>query len=770
MDQPKSLASFFSGLRPRNRPERGGTLRPTTSSSPNAGGGRRPSSHSNKHHAAPSSDKITPPPPRRTSHNIITSPPLLPDKTTTTTDISKHHARHALRKSGDFLGVTGVNPRTGEMDVLTPTTGSDDTAGGVQGDPRLAQLAQRAQEAREEYEAARGDVIRERAERRKEGVRQVLGEGGVRWRREEGGWSSVAEARGDGVVSFLGRGGAPTTLALDCRRRCAVAGGGAMGSGGALGSVGRRVGSVVGGGAMASLSLRTRAFQLRFPSLIPTRKRSRGRVEGKRSVAARDGGSRGPAQMRMDESVMRLRLEKQVPAERWAETVNRDLDDVDSRSPMGGFTHGSLVRLTPGQRGAGEAQRRSASTSTITTTGFGCNPMPCQLHPGCGAKADTSDHPMPDSADSAAMVKLPMTRTRPSSSESSDRTDSWTCLDRAASPLAARPNSWPSTAGGRALYPTTLQVVVDGRVVATIEPVSSSSSSSKVASPGPPSDTISVQDETATSDYGGETPSPQQQQESPRLRGGNQRHKEMRKTMRRNGVDESVGEGSRSSTPTGPPHWWTAAARSELLGRKPAPGPRGGLDTALMAREAARTAYCCGNRSPAASPGASSGTVMVVGHGGAPLPQPVLATTVDDDKKDGDKEDEHHPPQAAIEGNTGDPSSTLPPAVEPAPEPGSEWGQPGDSPILVLQAVLAVVMQVGAAYWRLVKPVFMAESAVRQRFEQGKSTWDDFALYVLAMVFLLLGVLAGVWMYRGLVGSVKLVGAVGKACLVLAGL
>lgn len=751
MDQPKSLASFFSGLRPRNRPERGGTLRPPTTTSPNAG--RKVSSHSNsKHHADPSpSDKITSP--RRTSHHNITSPP---DKThTRTTEISplaKHHARHALRKSGDFLGVTGVNPRTGEMDVLTPTTSSSDDAG-VPGDPRLAQLARRAQEARDEYETARGEVLRERAEKRKEGVRQVLGEGGVRWRREEGGWLSVAEARGDGVVSFLGRGGAATTLALDCRRRRAV------GVGGGLGSVGRRVGSVVGGGAMAELSLRTRAFQLRFPSLIPTRKRSKGRFEGKGSVAARDGGSRGPAQMRMDESVMKLKLEKQVPAERWAETVNRDLDDVDSSSSMGGFTPGSLVRLTPGQREAGEAQRRSAFTSTITTTGFGCSPMPCQPRPGCGAKADTSDPPMPDSADSAAMVRLPKGRTRPNSSESSVRTDSWTCLDRAPSPLAARPNSWPSTAGGRASYPTTLQVVVDGRVVATIEPVSSSS---KAASPGPPSDTISVLDETAISDCGGETASPQHQQESPRLRGGNQRHKEMRKTMRRNGVDESVGGRSRSSTPTGRPRWWTAATRSELLSRKPASGPRGGLDTALMAREAARTAYCCGSRSPTASPGASSGTGALVVHGGAPLPQPVVAI---DEKKD-----EHPPPPAAVEEDTGDPSSSTPPAVEAAREPGSEWGHPGDSPILVLQAVLTVVMQVGAAYWRLVKPVFMAESAVRQRFDQGKSTWDDFALYVLAMVFLLLGVLAGVWMYRGLVGSVKLVGVVGKACLVLAGL
>ncbi|KAK0746662.1 hypothetical protein B0T18DRAFT_489175 [Schizothecium vesticola] len=691
MDQPKTLASFFSGLRPRNRPERGGTLRPPPTT---ADAGRKPSSHSNsnnnntKHHAAPSPSDKTAPPRRPSHHHKTNAPSPSPPPPPAAVDISpaaKHHhhhaARHALRKSGDFLGVTGVNPRTGEMDVLTPTTSSsEDTAG-----PRLARLARRAQEARNEYEAARGEVLREGAERRKEG----------------------------------------------------------------------RVGSAAfGGGAMASLSLRTRAFQLRFPSLIPTRTRSRGRAEG-RSVAARDGGSHGRALMRMDGPVTKLRLEKQVSAERWAEAVNQDLDDVDSSSPGKEFTHGSLVRLTPEQRRDEEAPRRSAFTSIITTTGCGFSPTPCQPRRGCGAKADTSDHPMPDSADSTVMARLPMTRTHRSSSGSSERTDSWTCLDRAASPLAARPNSWPSTAGGRVSYPTTLQVVVDGRVVATIGPASSS----KVASPGPPSDTISVLDETATSDSG-EAASPQQQQEPPRLRGGNQRHKEMRKTMRRNGGDESVGGQSRSSTPTGRSHWWTTAARSEL-GRKPASGPRGGLDTALMAREAARTAYCCGNRAPTASPGASSGTVAVVGHGGAPLPQPVPATLDEDqndeDKNDEDKNDEHPLPlpPAAVEGDTGDPVSTTPPAVEPAPAPGSEWGQPGDSPILVLQAVLTVVAQVGAAYWRLIKPVFIADSAVRQRFEQGKSTWDDFALYVLAVLFLLLGALAAVWMYRGLVGLVS---------------
>ncbi|KAK4454393.1 hypothetical protein QBC34DRAFT_471288 [Podospora aff. communis PSN243] len=109
--------------------------------------------------------------------------------------------RRTLKENGDFLGVTGVNPTTGEMDVLTPTSSSEEHQSGLSAEhttSQLAVLARRAQQAREEYEAARREVDmrrrrerKDKAERNKEAIR--LAQQPVKWRREEGQWSSVAE-------------------------------------------------------------------------------------------------------------------------------------------------------------------------------------------------------------------------------------------------------------------------------------------------------------------------------------------------------------------------------------------------------------------------------------------------------------------------------------------------------------------------------------------------------------------------------------------------
>ncbi len=58
--------------------------------------------------------------------------------------------RQSLKESGDFLGVQGVNPETGEMDVLTPTTSSGSTRRpGLS--PTLGGLAQRVRDTEEAY-------------------------------------------------------------------------------------------------------------------------------------------------------------------------------------------------------------------------------------------------------------------------------------------------------------------------------------------------------------------------------------------------------------------------------------------------------------------------------------------------------------------------------------------------------------------------------------------------------------------------------------------
>lgn len=99
----------------------------------------------------------------------------------------KRRQRRSLKESGDYLGVQGINPRTGEMDVLTPSSSSASSPFGS--------LARVVQDKRAAYEGARcalrSEKVRKwemdkaalRAERRRT----------VRWTRNDSAWSSAVE-------------------------------------------------------------------------------------------------------------------------------------------------------------------------------------------------------------------------------------------------------------------------------------------------------------------------------------------------------------------------------------------------------------------------------------------------------------------------------------------------------------------------------------------------------------------------------------------------
>ncbi|SPQ23767.1 b84dabff-39cf-4ab2-ae4d-813e940b0d7f [Thermothielavioides terrestris] len=158
--------------------------------------------------------------------------------------------RRTLQESGDFLGVTGANPQTGELDVITPPTGSEDavatttttttttaTAATTNAATAIATTARvsNSNKNRAAYVGAAGgaapgvgvgagvgmgtatdrlttaggsrDAVAKaqrkqqreeerlsRAAQRKDAVREAVRQQRVRWRREEGGWwSSAAE-------------------------------------------------------------------------------------------------------------------------------------------------------------------------------------------------------------------------------------------------------------------------------------------------------------------------------------------------------------------------------------------------------------------------------------------------------------------------------------------------------------------------------------------------------------------------------------------------
>ncbi|PSS02102.1 hypothetical protein BD289DRAFT_479006 [Coniella lustricola] len=101
--------------------------------------------------------------------------------------LEKRRQRRSLKDSGDFLGVQGINPSTGEMDVLTPSTSSA-------GSPFMA-LAKAVQEKRTAYEHARS-ILRSETLRRWEIDKSTLRAArrkSVRWRKAGEGWSSAVE-------------------------------------------------------------------------------------------------------------------------------------------------------------------------------------------------------------------------------------------------------------------------------------------------------------------------------------------------------------------------------------------------------------------------------------------------------------------------------------------------------------------------------------------------------------------------------------------------
>lgn len=112
--------------------------------------------------------------------------------------------RRELKESGDYLGVQGVNPLTGELDIYTPSN-SDPSAIGSTSREKLEELNQQIREAQAAYTAAKhlqDEELREMRSRRNIERLDVLEKakaaikgdpGPVRRRRREGQWSSVAE-------------------------------------------------------------------------------------------------------------------------------------------------------------------------------------------------------------------------------------------------------------------------------------------------------------------------------------------------------------------------------------------------------------------------------------------------------------------------------------------------------------------------------------------------------------------------------------------------
>ncbi|RYP50951.1 hypothetical protein DL768_003617 [Monosporascus sp. mg162] len=157
-------------------------------------------------------DQFPVPPKTASTPELVLSPPPPEPRITTTSEIlrAKEEARRqrrSLKESGDWLGVQGADPWTGEMAVLTPTdtVSSDTTPASAR--RLLAGLASRSRAAGAEYKRARDveaegrDRVRaarelaklEKIERLKEDARDRQAGAPRRWVQRREHWSTIAE-------------------------------------------------------------------------------------------------------------------------------------------------------------------------------------------------------------------------------------------------------------------------------------------------------------------------------------------------------------------------------------------------------------------------------------------------------------------------------------------------------------------------------------------------------------------------------------------------
>lgn len=190
MTYSMSFASSLRKLLPSNRPEKGHTIRTRDNLSESL----QDDAHTIGNQGTPVSDPRGESSDRIVRWNTAIEPSRSSNSTPSTrtqqlylAHREKRRLRRSLRESGDYLGVQGINPATGELDVLTPTSSS--SASG------FASLARTVEDRRGAYESARRRLQAEKMrkwERDKEAIRAEH-RSNVRWMKRRSGWSSAVE-------------------------------------------------------------------------------------------------------------------------------------------------------------------------------------------------------------------------------------------------------------------------------------------------------------------------------------------------------------------------------------------------------------------------------------------------------------------------------------------------------------------------------------------------------------------------------------------------
>lgn len=227
-----SFAGFLGKILPTHRPEQGGTLRSMDNRSNESAYHRLginpeelkewniaedlPISRRMELAEERANSSRRPEPPRPSTSPTVGRSPT-PFKRTDR-HLSAAETQHLLRRkqrsqrkhrelkaSGDWLGVTGANPQTGQYNVLTPTDSASSDLTPPSTKIEMKKLTKRVQQAERNYENAKTmeDAAKERHMKKKAQIKLDKIElakaeiqqqhGPLEWKRREREWSSVRE-------------------------------------------------------------------------------------------------------------------------------------------------------------------------------------------------------------------------------------------------------------------------------------------------------------------------------------------------------------------------------------------------------------------------------------------------------------------------------------------------------------------------------------------------------------------------------------------------
>lgn len=725
--------------------------------------------------------------------------------------------RRCLKESGDFLGVTGINPYTGQMDVITPTTSSEDAAPACSSPTTscLATLAHTGQNAAEDYENAKREAWlraeHQKAEGRKEEIRTILQQhgGNVMWRKEEGGWSSVATPKLSPIPqsqqsesirdmdseATVQR--SPVNRSLDMSpflempagamrmedQRSALRGGDVA----MLAIPDRQLRKSIpsnkkeNGGPQAKKSSfsKPRAIRFSLPPLLPKRQGPGPRESllyqddqsGRQpQIAPPAKGHRYRHSLPNMKSLQRitggsvLELENLNPADQWASRLMQDLG-CSENSDQSNSTNGRSVRTASSTAGEEDMiSSQSVFTPITITTGSECSQDHHLLLDGCGETAENFE----DTLRTPLSMSMPPTPFSPQTlSLSVRKTPGSVSSDTSDSPTEIQLSVWPSV---ESLAPQPTVTSTQEMALSPGEKIP------HPLSPKPEQDSATTSPEVSQEIIRATEGKANTNCSRAVSTGSQLTQWSMRKTMRKKAEDneeEEAGPPSPATTATKSSPMSTSTHQLPLPTPNPSPKkPSVGLDHAI-ARGAARTAFTHlmttmqteshGNQSSAIIPLTEPTPTSIPWHRTVPA---VVAPVSDREfprgagPEQGDQKiRRRHRDLASLVKTVAGPSrlSWKVMVLRKLFETVCEW----------VRVVLDFAWEVAKEYWDLVKPIFDGESEIRKRFEMGveELQGEDFGIGIMALVFIFCGLVIGVRTARGVIFVVWIVWKAGKGLM-----